>query len=59
MRVPDNMVFTQGRGFVFGASFGLLNRSLRCRVLVCGGRPWTAVPSASEIIEKHNRQADS
>ena len=30
-----NMVFTQGRGFVFGASFGLLIRSLRCRVLAC------------------------
>ena len=30
-----NMVFTQGRGFVLGASFGLQNRSLRCRVLVC------------------------
>ena len=29
------MVFTQGRGFVFGASFGLRIRSLRCRVLVC------------------------
>ena len=29
------MVFTQGRGFVFGASFGLKRRSLRCRVLVC------------------------
>ena len=29
------MVFTQGRGFVFGASFGLRNCSLRCRVLVC------------------------
>ena len=29
------MVFTQGRGFVFGASFGFLIRSLRCRVLVC------------------------
>ena len=29
------MVFTQGRGFVFGASFGLQIRSLRCRVLVC------------------------
>ena len=29
------MVFTQSRGFVFGASFGLLIRSLRCRVLVC------------------------
>ena len=29
------MVFTQGRGFVFGGSFGLLIRSLRCRVLVC------------------------
>ena len=28
------MVFTQGRGFVFGASFGLQIRSLRCRVLV-------------------------
>ena len=31
----DNMVFTQGRGFVLGASFGLQIRSLRCRVLVC------------------------
>ena len=30
-----NMVFTQGRGFVTGASFGLRIRSLRCRVLVC------------------------
>ena len=30
-----NMVFTQGRGFVFGTSFGLRIRSLRCRVLVC------------------------
>ena len=29
------MVFTQGRGFVFGASFGLQIRSLRCRVQVC------------------------
>ena len=29
------MVFTQGRGFDFGASFGLQRRSLRCRVLVC------------------------
>ena len=29
------MVFTQGRGFVVEASFGLLIRSLRCRVLVC------------------------
>ena len=29
------MVFTQGRGFVFGASFGLKRRSLRCRGLVC------------------------
>ena len=29
------MVFTQGRGFVFGESFGLQNHSLRCRVLVC------------------------
>ena len=29
------MVFTQGRGFVFGASFGLQVHSLRCRVLVC------------------------
>ena len=28
------MVFTQGRGFVIGASFGLQIRSLRCRVLV-------------------------
>ena len=32
---PHNMVFTQGRGFVFGASLGLQIRSLRCRVLVC------------------------
>ena len=29
------MVFTQGRGFDFGASFGLQRRSLCCRVLVC------------------------
>ena len=29
------MVFTQSRGFVVGTSFGLQNRSLRCRVLVC------------------------
>ena len=28
------MVFTQGRGFVVGESFGLQIRSLRCRVLV-------------------------
>ena len=28
------MVFTQGRGFVVRASFGLPTRSLRCRVLV-------------------------
>ena len=33
--VSDNMVFTQGRGFVLGALFGLLIRSLRCRVSVC------------------------
>ena len=31
----DNMVFTQGRGFVLGAWFVLQSRSLRCRVLVC------------------------
>ena len=29
------MVFTQSRGFVLGASFGLQCRSLRRRVLVC------------------------
>ena len=29
------MVFTQGRGFVLGGSFGLRIRSLRCRDLVC------------------------
>ena len=29
------MVFTQGRGFVLGASFDSQIRSLRCRVLVC------------------------
>ena len=29
------MVFTQGHGFVFGASFGLRIRTLRGRVLVC------------------------
>ena len=28
------MVFTQGRRFALGASFGLQVRSLRCRVLV-------------------------
>ena len=32
---PHNMVFTQRRGFVLGASIGLQIRSLRCRVLVC------------------------
>ncbi len=31
----DNMVFTQGRGFVVGASFGLPHLPLRCRVLAC------------------------
>ena len=30
-----NMVFTQGHGFVIGASFDLPRLSLRCRVLVC------------------------
>ena len=34
-RAAANMFFTQGRDFVFGASFGLQIRSLRCRVLVC------------------------
>ena len=29
------MVFTQGRGFALGASLGLQNCPLRCRVLVC------------------------
>ena len=29
------MVFTQGRGFVLGASFGWQICSLRCRVLIC------------------------
>ena len=29
------MVFTQGRGFVLGASSGLQSLLLRCRVLVC------------------------
>ncbi len=29
------MVFTQGRGFVVGESFGLPYRSLRCCPLVC------------------------
>ena len=29
------MVFTQGRGFVLGASFGLRIRTLRGRVLFC------------------------
>ena len=33
--MTDNMVFTQSRGFVLGASFGLQIRSLRCRVPVC------------------------
>ena len=35
IRWSHNMVFTQGRGFVLGASFGLQIPSLRCRVLVC------------------------
>ena len=30
-----NMVFTQGRGFDIGVSFGSQIRSLLCRVLVC------------------------
>ena len=30
-----NMVFTQGRGFVVGASFGLPSRPFREYVLVC------------------------
>ena len=30
-----NMVFTQRRGFVLGASLGLQIHSLRCRTLVC------------------------
>ena len=29
------MFFTQGHGFVIGASFGLRIHSLRCRDLVC------------------------
>ena len=29
------MVFTQGRGFVFGVSFGMQRGSLRCRFSVC------------------------
>ena len=29
------MFFTQGRGFVLGAIFGLKTGSLRCRILVC------------------------
>ena len=29
------MGFTQSRGIALGASFGLQNHSLRCRVLVC------------------------
>ena len=35
MKLAHNMVFTQRRGFVVGASLGLLCRSLRCPVLVC------------------------
>ena len=34
-QMAHNMVVTQGRGFVLGASFGLLIRWLRCRVSVC------------------------
>ena len=34
-QAAHNMVFTQGHGFVLGASFGLKRRSLRCRVLAC------------------------
>ena len=30
-----NMVFTQGHGFVVGASFALLRLTHRCRLLVC------------------------
>ena len=32
------MVFTHGRGFVLGASFGIQIRALRCRVLVATPR---------------------
>ena len=35
VRRAANMVFTLGRGFALGASFGLLHRPLRWRVLVC------------------------
>ena len=35
LQVTDHMVFTQGRGFALGASFGLQIRTLRYRVLVC------------------------
>ena len=34
-RRSPNVVFTQGRGFVLGASSSLRIRSLRCRVSVC------------------------
>ena len=34
-KTKEPNLLAQGRGFVFGASFGLQIYSLRCRVLVC------------------------
>ena len=34
-KTKEPNLLAQGRGFVFGSSFGLRIRSLRCRVLVC------------------------
>ena len=45
------MVFTLGRGFVIGASFGLQIRSLRCRVLVRH-----AADTASWVPTVHSQQ---
>ena len=33
IHASGNMVFTQGRGFAIGASFGLQRNSFRCRLL--------------------------
>ena len=39
------MVFTQGRGFVFGASFGMQRGSLRCRFSVCHAADTASFPT--------------
>ena len=49
--MTNNMVFTQGHGFVLGASFGLQIRSLCCRVVV-GNAADTASLATSILFGK-------